>query len=63
MSPTLFKMFLCDLPGIFRDPKCDPVTLLDDRLSCLLYADDIVILSKSAKRSTTVTGQTSRILP
>ena len=48
MSPTLFKMFLCDLPGIFRDPKCDPVTLLDDRLSCLLYAADIVILSKSA---------------
>ena len=48
ISPTLFKMFLCDLPGIFRDPKCDPITLLDDRLSCLLYADDIVILSKSA---------------
>jgi hypothetical protein len=26
---------------------CDPVTLGDTKLSCLLYADDLVILSES----------------
>ena len=30
------------------DSTCDPVELQNKKLSCLMYADDIVILSESA---------------
>ena len=46
LSPTLFNIFLHDLPLIF-DQKCEPVTLHDIKLNCILYADDLVILSES----------------
>ena len=47
LSPLLFNMFLSDLPDIF-DNSCDPVNLLDVKLSCLMFADDLIILSESA---------------
>ena len=47
LSPTLFNLFINDLPDIFNTQSCDPVLLGDTRLSCLLYADDLVILSES----------------
>ena len=47
LSPLLFNMFLSDLPDIF-DSSCDPVNLLDVKLSCLMFADDLIILSESA---------------
>ena len=46
LSPLLFKIFLSDLPGIF-DSACDPVQLYDTKISCLLYADDLILLSES----------------
>ena len=46
ISPNLFKIFINDLTKIF-DEKCDPVSLHDTNLSCLLFADDVVILSKT----------------
>ena len=46
LSPTLFNFFINDLPDIFNRP-CTPVTLNDTELSCLLYADDLVLLSES----------------
>ena len=46
LSPRLFNLFVNDIPGIF-DKKCDPVKLGNTYLQCLMYADDIVILSES----------------
>ena len=46
LSPTLFNLFINDLPDIFNR-SCTPVTLNDTELSCLLYADDLVLLSES----------------
>jgi len=47
LSPTLFNIYLSDLPDIF-DESCDPVTLLDTNISCLMFADDIVLFSHTA---------------
>ena len=48
LSPTLFSLFINDLNRNF-DEKCDQVLIGERLLSCLLYADDIVLLSKSAE--------------
>ena len=45
LSPLMFNMFLSDLCDIFDDP-CKPVSLHDVKLNCLLYADDLAILSE-----------------
>jgi hypothetical protein len=47
LSPILFNLFLYDLPNIFTN-NCDPVDLYDTSINCLLFADDMVLLSKSA---------------
>lgn len=46
LSPLLFNIFLYDFPGVF-DPSCDPVNIFDQQLNCLMYADDLVLLSES----------------
>ena len=43
----LFNFFVADIPDIFTD-SCDPVELHDFKLNCLLYADDLVLMSESA---------------
>ena len=48
LSPMFFNIYLSDLPKIF-DQSCDPVQLNDSPLSCLMYADDLIILSESAQ--------------
>lgn len=48
LSPTLFNIFIHDLPNIF-DQTCDQVELNDINISCLMYADDLVLMSKSAQ--------------
>ena len=47
LSPLFFNVFLSDLPNIF-DSDCDPVQLDKSKLHCLLYADDMIIISESA---------------
>jgi hypothetical protein len=47
LSPTLFNIFLKDVPTVFA-ADCDPVCLSEVKLSSLMYADDIVLLSGSA---------------
>ena len=47
MSPLLFKIFLRDLPDIFSS-DCDPVELYDSKVNCLLYADDLILLSETS---------------
>ena len=46
MSPLLFKIFIADLPSIF-DERCHPISFQSVKLSCLSYADDLVLLSES----------------
>ena len=48
LKPNLFKQFINDLPEIF-DQTCNPVTLNSLKLNCLLYTDDIVLLSETAE--------------
>ena len=48
LSPTLFNIFINDIPSYF-DSSCDPVCLTHNHISCLLYADDLVLLSNSEK--------------
>jgi hypothetical protein len=48
ISPGMFKIYLSDLPAMLTKQQCDPVYLNDKRLSCLLYADDLILISKSA---------------
>ena len=48
LSGLLFNLFVNDLPSIF-DLSCDPVSILDENMSCLLWADDLLIMSRSAK--------------
>jgi hypothetical protein len=45
----LFNIFTNDLPDIFDHSKTDPVQLDTKKLNCLLYADDLVLLSESGK--------------
>ena len=46
LSPTLFNIFVNDLPNIF-DETCFPASYGDLTLHCLLYADDLVLFSES----------------
>ena len=47
LSPTLFNLYLADLPNIF-DASCDPVEIFDSKFNCLMFADDIVLFSDSS---------------
>ena len=47
LSPTLFNFYINDLAGIFKDEDCKPITLYNEKLNCLMYADDLILLSES----------------
>ena len=47
-KPSLFKIFVNDLPSYLSNTS-DPVTVNGKDVHCLMYADDIILLSKSAK--------------
>ena len=48
LSPALFNLFLNELPQLLECPEVDPFVLPNcTKLSCLLYADDLVLLSHS----------------
>lgn len=46
LSPTLFTLFLNDVIGEINDLKCG-VNIGDFQITCLAYADDIVLLSET----------------
>ena len=46
LSPRLFNIFLNDIPPLF-DESCHPLSLGDQKLNCLMYADDLVMLSET----------------
>ena len=51
LSPRLFNLFINDIPDLFSDDKmtnpCKPVHLNDTKINCLMYADDLILLSES----------------
>ena len=48
LSPILFNMFINELPKLFEKINSDPFLLPNGtKLSNLLYADDLIILSRS----------------
>ena len=48
LSPTLFHLFINDIPKIFND-GCDPILFGNMHLSSLMYAVDLLILSESSQ--------------
>ena len=47
LSPILFNIYINDLPENISQGKTDPVYLLDQEVNCLLWADDLILLSRS----------------
>ena len=47
LSPTLFNIYLNDLPGIFHSNDDNPVNFNSILINCMLYADDLSLISKS----------------
>lgn len=47
LSPNLFKVFINDLPDYLADSP-SPLFLNGMRIDCLMYADDVILLSDSA---------------
>ena len=45
----MFNLYTNDLPNIFDHSITDPVSLDVTRLNCLLYANDLILLSESEK--------------
>ena len=48
LSPNLFKILINELPDMFNSED-DQVYLNNEPLSCVLYADDLVLLSSSQR--------------
>ena len=48
LSSNLFNIYINDIPQIFDD-SCKPVTLENMSLGCLMFADDLLILSETAE--------------
>ena len=62
LSPLLFNLYIDDLPYSFENILSDPFVLPNGtKLSSLLYADDLIILSRSEAGPTSFPG--SLILP
>ena len=49
ISPAAFQIYVNDLPKIFSMEKCEPLSVGDMKIGCLLYADDVLILSQGCK--------------
>ncbi len=49
LSPNIFNIFISDLPEYVNKPENEPVTLFREAVNCLLFADDVVLISESAK--------------
>ena len=46
LSPKLFNIFINDIPNIF-DESCVPSKLGKATINCLMYADDLILISES----------------
>ena len=48
LSPTLFNLFLSDLPSLFHSLDMDAPKLTNHSVTSLFWADDLAIMSTSA---------------
>ena len=46
LSPTLFNIFINDLPKIFNE-TCKPACIANMTINCMIYADDLIIMSET----------------
>ena len=46
LSPNVFSIFIDDIVKSF-DTLCDPILLRSRPISCMLYADDLLLMSES----------------
>lgn len=49
LSPTLFKIYLNDLQDLFNTKDSEPIIIDKTPIGCLMYADDVLLISQSAK--------------
>ena len=49
LSSLLFNIYINDIDQIFHYDVTDPVSLDSTKLNCLIYADDLLLLSESEK--------------
>ena len=49
LSPVLLSLFMNDLPQYFKESKSPGVMLGNQTINCLMYADDLLIISPSPK--------------
>ena len=47
LSPTLFNIFLADFQANIETVACNPVQIKGASVGCLIWADDILLMSKS----------------
>ena len=47
LSPVLFSLFVDDLPQSFKESKSPGVILENRTINCLMFADDLLIISPS----------------
>ncbi len=45
LSPMLFNIYINDIIALFQEADSAPPKVIDSTVGCLLYADDLVILS------------------
>ena len=48
LSPLIFNLFINDLPEVYDD-QCDPLTLHDRKVQVIMFADDVMLFSQTAK--------------
>jgi hypothetical protein len=49
LSPSLFNCFINDIPEMLDNINANQPSLCDKKISCLMYADDLVLMSKSSQ--------------
>ena len=60
LSPLLFNIFISDLPDILNKEENDPAIIgSEEKLSCLLWADDLVLISQSKEGLTKMLNELS----
>ena len=47
LTPMLFNIYVNDLIEELQNDDCDPVIINNCSISCLMYADDLLVLSES----------------
>lgn len=47
LSPTLFNIFVNEIPDLILRNNCESPMLLNSKVPCLMYADDIILFSET----------------